>query len=201
MIDHWANLPQLRDDGRRVLRWIARQGVVMCNDPAERERAKRSLLPVFLALEDVIRPLPLVTLYLYRQEDQPSDLLTTDGVPVQNVDGITWKDVTKDRGALHAVGLSCELLGRGPEHFQLVFLHELAHVLGGGDHSTKFHQELDRLIAQFNQRTGGHIVNDRHGLPMRFDSRSYDPFEAAGNPPPVRVGSREFRTEQQGRII
>ena len=201
MIDRWANLPQLRADGQRVLRWIARQGVVMCNDPAERERAKSSLLPVFLALEDVIRPLPLVAAYVYRQKDQPPGLLTTDGTPMRSVDGIAWVDVTPDKGKLHAIGLSCEALERGPGYTQFLFLHELTHVFGGGDHSTKFHKELDRLIAQFNQRTGGCLVNDRFGLQMHHDSRSYAPFEAAGNPPPVRVGNREFRTGQQGRII
>lgn len=29
MVDHWADLAQLRADGQRVLRWIRRQGVVM----------------------------------------------------------------------------------------------------------------------------------------------------------------------------
>lgn len=156
---------------------------------------------MFLALEDVIRPLPLAAAYLFWQADQPPGLLTTAGMPMRNVDGIAWVDVTMDRGELHAIGLSCELLGRGPEHFQLVFLHELAHVLGGGEHSQTFHKQLDRLITQFNQHTGMNFVSDRCGLPMRFDSRSYDPFAIAGNPPAPYVGSREFRAENQGRII
>ena len=53
MIDHWADLLQLRADGRRILRWIVRQGVVMCCEPTEQERARDILLPVFRALEDV----------------------------------------------------------------------------------------------------------------------------------------------------
>ena len=160
MTDHWADLSQFRADGRRVLRWIARQGVVMCNDPAERERAKRSLLPVFLALEDVIRPLPLVAAYVYRQKDQPPGLLTTDGTPMRSVDGIAWVDVTMDRGELHAIGLSCEALERGPEYFRFLLLHELCHVIFGGKHSRTFHQQLDRMIERFNQETGSRITND-----------------------------------------
>lgn len=160
MTDHWADLPQLRADGRRVLRWIRQQGVIMCRNPVERVKAAEFLLPVFQTLEDVIRPMPLAALYLYRQADQPPSLRTTSGAPMQDVDGIKWKDVTGDRGELHAIGLSCEALGQGPEYTQFLFLHELAHIDGGGEHSPAFHQQLDRLIEQFNRSTGGHIVND-----------------------------------------
>ena len=160
MTDHWADLSQFRADGRRVLRWIQRQGVVMCGDPTKRERARDILLPVFRALEDVIRPVPLAALYLYRQSDQPPRLRTTSGTPMQDIDGVEWKDVTRDRGELHVIGLSCEALERGPGYTQLLFLHELTHVFGGGEHSPEFHRQLDHLIEQFNRRTGGHVVND-----------------------------------------
>lgn len=160
MIDHWVDLPQLRADGRRVLRWIVRQVVVMCCDPIERAKAVEFLLPVFQVLEDVIRPLPLVSVYLYRQADQPSSLRTTSGTPMRDVDGVEWGDVTRDRGELHAIGLSVEALGRGPDYTQFLFLHELTHVFGGGEHNTEFHQRLDRLIARFNQCTGGCVSND-----------------------------------------
>lgn len=160
MTDRWADPEQLRADGRRVLRWIQRQGVIVCCDPTERERAGEYLLPAFRALEDIIRPVALVAVYLYRQTDQPPSLRTTDGTAMRNVDGIEWKDVTGDRGELHAIGLSCEALKRGSEYTQFLFLHELAHVFGSGDHSLEFHQQLDRLIEQFNRYTGGHVVND-----------------------------------------
>ena len=111
MTDHWADLSQFRADGRRVLRWIRRQGVVMCGDPAKRERARDILLPVFRALEDVIRPVPLVALYLYRQTDQPPSLRTTSGTPMRDVDGVEWVDATPDRGKLHAIG------GQGTRNF------------------------------------------------------------------------------------
>lgn len=113
MADYWADLPQFRTDGARILRWIRRQGVIMCCDPAERAQVKKYLFPVFWALEEVIRLAPLVALYLYRQVDQPPSLRTTDGTPMRNVDGIAWKNVTRDRGELYAIGLSYEALEQG----------------------------------------------------------------------------------------
>lgn len=160
MTDHWADLPQLRADGRRVLRWIRRQGVVVRCDSAEQRRAKEFLLPVFQVLEDVIRPLSLCAVYIYRQADQPLSLRTTSGASMRDVDGIVWVDATPDRGSLHAIGLSVEALGRGPEYTRFLLLHELTHIFSGGKHNTEFHQRLDRLIEQFNRRTGGHLVND-----------------------------------------
>lgn len=197
MTDYWADLPQLRADGRRVLRWIKQQGVIMCRDPVERVKATEFLLPVFQALEDVIRPMPLVALYLYWQADQPSSLQTTSRTPMQDVDGIEWKDVTGNRGELHAIGLSCEALGRGPEYTRFLFLHELAHILRAypTEHGSEFHQQLDQLIDRFNATTGSSLVNDRFGLQMRYDSRSYDPLQILGYPPDPCVGGGEFRTE------
>ncbi len=160
MTDHWVDLHQLRADGQRVLCWIRQQGVIMCRDPVERVKAAEFLLPVFQALEDVIRPMPLVALYLYRQTDQPPSLRTTSGAPMQDVDGIAWVDATPDRGSLHAIGVSCEAIDKGAAYAQMVFLHELTHIFGGGEHNTEFHQRLDRLIARFNQCTGGRVVND-----------------------------------------
>lgn len=164
MIDRWANLDQLHADGRRVLRWIKRQGVVMCCDSTEQERAKEFLLPVFRVLEDTIRVLPLCAVYLYRQSDQPPTLRTTSGILIQDADGITWIDATPDRGRLYAVGLSAEALDRGREYFQFLFLHELAHVLCGGDHGAEFHKHLDMLIDRFNAATGSTVRNDYQGL-------------------------------------
>ncbi len=160
MNDQWADLPQLRADGRRTLRWIRQRGVIMCRDPVERVKASKFILPVFQALEDVIRPMPLVALYLYWQADQPSSLRTTGGTPMRDVDGIEWVDATPDRGNLHVIGLSVEALGRGPEYTQFLLLHELAHIDGDGEHTPEFHRQLDRMIEQFNRRTGGHLVND-----------------------------------------
>lgn len=63
-------------------------------------------------------------------------------------------------GTLYAVGISLEAIERGKEYTELLFLHELAHIFGGGEHSTEFHRELDRMIERFNKETGSRIVND-----------------------------------------
>lgn len=160
MIDRWKDLEQLRKDGRRVLRWIQREGVVMSWDPSAREKAARYLLPVFHAMEDVILSLPLVSVYLYRQADQPPGLRTDSGAPMSSVDGIQWTDATPDRGKLYAIGVSVEAVDSGPDYLQFLFLHELTHIFSGGEHSPKFHRQLDALIAKFNRQTGSHIVND-----------------------------------------
>ena len=161
MIDRWANREQLRADGRRILRWIKRQGVVMYYDSIEQERAKEFLLPVFRVLEDTIRDVPLCAVYLYRQADQPSTLRTTSGILMQDVDGLVWLDVTSDRGNLHAIGLSVEALNRGEEYFQMLFIHELCHALYGFPaHGREFHKKLDALIKRCNDATCVHIAND-----------------------------------------
>ena len=160
MIDRWANLEQLRADGRRILRWIKRQGIVMCCDSIERERAKEFLLPVFRVLEDTIRAVPLCAVYLYRQSDQPPTLRTTSGTLMQDVDGIEWVDVTPDRGNLHAIGLSVEALDRGEEYARMVFLHEFVHIFCGREHGPEFHACLDGFIARLNVVIRDNIVND-----------------------------------------
>ena len=165
MIDRWENMEQLRADGLRILRWIKRQGVVMCCDTTEQERAKEFLLPIFRVLEDTIRAVPLCAVYLYRQSDQPPTLRTTSGTPMQGVDGIEWVDVTPDRGRLHAIGLSAEALSRGQEYSQMLFLHEFTHIFCGREHGPEFHACLDGFIARFNTTTGADIINDYQGLP------------------------------------
>lgn len=132
----------------------------MCCDPAARQKSAEYLLPVFRALEDLIRSVPLTALYLYRQAEQPPGLQTDSGTPMRDVDGIQWTDATLDRGKLYAIGISVEALERGQWYTQFLFLHELAHIFSGGEHTEEFHQCLDGLIEQVNKYTGGHIVND-----------------------------------------
>lgn len=156
----WADLPQLRKDSQRVLRWIQGTGVVVCWDLALRKTVAQYLLPVFQTLRETIQPLSLVCIYLYQQADQPPNLRTDGGALMKDVDGIQWVDVTPDRGKLYAVGLSVEALDKGKDYVQFLFLHELTHILSGGEHSEEFHQCLDGLIERFNRHTGSRIVND-----------------------------------------
>lgn len=138
--------------GLRVLRWIERQGAVFYPGKLERETAKRYLQDMPVVFPELVGELSAV--YLYRQSEQATERL-------RKCDGIIWRDVTLDGfGTLYAIGISLEAIERGKEYTQFVFLHELAHVHVGGDHSTEFHRELDRMIEQFNRRTVGHLSND-----------------------------------------
>lgn len=96
----------------------------------------------------------LSAIYLYRQDEQATERL-------RKSDAIIWKDVTLDGlGTLYAVGVSVGAIERGEEYTQFLFLHELAHIDGDGEHTPEFHRQLDRMIELFNQRTGSRIVND-----------------------------------------
>lgn len=138
--------------GLRVLRWIERQGAVFYPGKLERETAKRYLRDVPVVFPELVGELSAI--YLYRQDEQATERL-------RKSDAIIWKDVTLDGfGTLYAVGISLEAIERGEEYTQFLFLHELAHVISGGEHTPEFHRQLDRLIDQFNRRTGGHLSND-----------------------------------------
>lgn len=87
-------------------------------------------------------------LFLYEQDE------------TQENDGVCWLDVTRDgHGVLYAIGLATWTL-ENPPYFQLVFLHELAHIAVGGEHNAAFRAYLDSLIARFNEATGVQLVND-----------------------------------------
>ena len=138
--------------GLRVLQWIQQQGAVFYPGKLERETAKRYLRDMPVVFPELVGELSAI--YLYRQGEQETERL-------RKSDAIIWKDVTLDGfGTLYAIGVSLEAIERGKEYVQLLFLHELCHVRISGDHSTKFHRELDRMIDRFNQETGSHIVND-----------------------------------------
>lgn len=196
MTDRWHDPAVLRQDHDIALRLLDRQGLVRCTDQQWVAEAKRLFLPIVVALRETIMGSCLSLVYVYNQRQQPANLAKNDGYS-------SVSERQKDGRRVASIGVSVQALKRGEEYASLVLLHELTHVLKSYpvDHGVEFHRELDRLIAQYNQRTGGHVVNDRYGLPMRYDCRSYDPFETAGAPPPPCVGGRAFRTEalQDGR--
>lgn len=138
--------------GLRVLKWAERKGAVFYPGKLERETAKRYLRDMPVVFPELVGELSAI--YLYRQSEQATERL-------RKSDAIIWKDVTLDGfGVLYAVGLSVGAVERGEEYTQFLFLHELAHVHVSGDHDPEFHRVLDRLIARFNQCTGGRVVND-----------------------------------------
>lgn len=103
------------------------------------------------------------------------------------------REVTFTHGSGKKYGIKPS--SKGEEYFQTLFLHELVHIRGVGDHSRAFHEDLDSLIDRYIAATNSRIVNDYYGRQMRHDSRTYDPLKIAGSPPPLSVGSRAFRTE------
>lgn len=153
----YKTLIQRRD---RVLRWVRSQGMALCYDEARWARLELCLRDVVSALPDVFRQtlqLGVCAIFLYRQSVQQAEFATTDGQ--------CFKDVTRDgQGVLYAIGISAEALEQGADCVALVILHELAHVIHGGDHDAAFHAALDDLIEQYNAVTGSHVVNDYYGL-------------------------------------
>ena len=134
---------------QRIRRWIERQGVEIHEATTrEREVVRRALKDMPRLFPDLLYRSGLRLIYLYEQrEDQVND-------------AICWRDVTLDgRGTLFAIGIATWAL-EYPSHFQLLFLHELAHIATGGEHNACFCAYLDGLIAQFNGATGAQLVND-----------------------------------------
>lgn len=196
MTDRWSDISALRRDHDTALRLLDQQGLVRCMDPHWLAEAKRLFLEIIVALRETVMSSCLSLVYCYDQQKQPPNIAKCDGYS-------SVSEHLRDGRKVASIGVSIQALQQGDAHALLILLHETAHILGSYpvEHGVEFHEQLDKLIAQFNQRTGGRLVNDRFGLQMRHDSRSYDPFQLAGTPPPPCVGGREFRTECKGRLV
>lgn len=132
---------------RRISRWIERAGERIYRPTLEeRETARRLLKDMPALFPDLLYQSGLCLIYLYEQGEMERD-------------AVCWTDVTKDCGTLYAIGIARWAL-EYPAHFQLLFLHELAHVAVGGEHDKAFCDCLDRMIAKFNCATGASLVND-----------------------------------------
>lgn len=134
---------------QRIRRWIERQGVQIHDaTPKESEAVRQILKDTPRLFPDLLYRSGLRLLFLYEQDE------------TQENDGVCWIDVTRDgHGVLYAIGLATWTL-ENPPYFQLVFLHELAHIAVGGEHNAAFRAYLDSLIAKFNEATGVQLVND-----------------------------------------
>ena len=161
-----ANL-MLEADRKRLRRWLQNEGVVMCEDPEVLALAR----PVLMAIAETFPayiPDCVQDFYVYRCSEQPEGL--------QSMDGINWKNCTRDVGNLYSIGLSVEALERGTTYATMICLHELCHALcdiaeigGNDDHDQRFHSILDGLIARFNAETGMQVKNDYFGLESLLD--------------------------------
>lgn len=134
----------------RISRWITEQGVVIYYPtPAERALVREYLKDMPALFPGLLYRKGLRLLYLYEQEKQERD-------------AVCWHDVTRNGQVLHAIGIARGALPY-KEYFQLLFLHELAHVAIKGGHSRRFCYCLDLMIARFNEITGSRLVNDYDG--------------------------------------
>lgn len=152
----------------RLLNWIQKEGGVICKDPFTKVRLTEYITPVAALFPELIENLLVV--YPYCMNEQGSPDLCKD-------DGIDWEyHDTKTGKVIHAIGISVEGLEKGAEYAQFLFMHELAHIAAGGNHTVAFHDQLNAMIKKFNAETGSKITNDLYGLPSRHDSMPYNPF-------------------------
>lgn len=157
----------LEADRKRLRRWIQNEGAVMCEDPEVLAMAR----PVFMAVTETFSayiPDCVQDFYVYRCSEQPEDL--------QSMDGINWKDCTRDAGNLYSIGVSVEALEKGTAYAIMICLHELCHALcdiaeigGNDDHDERFHAILDGLISRYNRQNGTAVENDYLGLELHKD--------------------------------
>ena len=190
MNDRWHNPETLRRDHDTALRLLEQQGLVRYMDPHWAAEAKRLFLSIIVALPDVIMGSVLSLVYVYDQRQQPVDLAKNDGYS-------SVSEQMQDGHRVASIGVSIQALQRGDAYAMMILLHEMAHILRSYpvEHGVEFHAQLDQLINRFNAATGSSLVNDRFGLQMRYDSRSYNPLQILGYPPDPCVGGGEFRTE------
>lgn len=161
-----ANM-MLEADRKRLRRWLQSEGVVLCEDPEALALAR----PVFLSVAETFPayiPDCVQDFYVYRCSEQPEDL--------QSMDGINWKDCTRDAGNLYSIGLSVEALEKGTAYAIMICLHEMCHALcdiaeigGDDDHDERFHSILDGLISRYNCQNGTAVENDYFGLESPLD--------------------------------
>lgn len=96
--------------------------------------------------------------YAYDQQEQPSN------APKRGCDGIC-NYATANGVTYTAIGLSRTTLYRSCDYADFVLLHEFAHAINPEEtRKTEFHQYLDYLILEYNQKTGKNIKNDYIGL-------------------------------------
>ena len=136
--------------GKRVLKCLALQdGVMFCEDPAERARAKRYLSRMQEVFPDYIAQLDAV--YLYRQVEQIAPYW-------QESDGMsTLKTNTAEGRLFRSIGLSVEALHKSPAYFKSLFIHELTHIVVQ-EHGEKFNETAQALRNTYKERTGEELV-------------------------------------------
>jgi len=145
--NRWKQLDKLKNNHETALRYVHEQGIKICTDESERERAMLFLLPIFQVFYDEISRSSLSLIYLYRQSEQSVEFSEIDGQCNISADCDT-----------SAIGLSVELLHADNDYCIMVALHELAHLLQNGEEN--FFRVMDELVQKYNSVTNSMIVND-----------------------------------------
>lgn len=143
----WQYLDKLNSNHETALRYVHEQGIKICTDETERERAMLFLLPIFQVFYDEISHSSLSLIYLYRQSEQSAEFADFDGQCNISANCDT-----------SAIGLSVELLHADNDYCVMVALHELAHLLQNGEEN--FFRVMDELVQKYNAATGSRIIND-----------------------------------------
>lgn len=145
--NRWQNIDKIKNDHETALRYVHEQGIKICTDESERERAMLFLLPIFQVFREEISTSSLSLIYLYRQSEQSEEFADFDGRCYVSADCDT-----------SSIGLSVELLHADNDYCVMVILHELAHLLRVGDEN--FFRIMDELVQRYNSATKSMIAND-----------------------------------------
>ncbi len=146
------NIEQLKKNRSTALKLVEDEGIRICFDEVERERAKQFLLPLFRVFEKELTGGRLSLVYLYRQSEQRERFSWCDGQC-----NVFIHPSGKRR--IIAIGLSVELMSAPSDYAAMVFMHEMAHMRYNGK-SPFFFLYMDRLISRYNKATGASVVND-----------------------------------------
>lgn len=146
-------------EGRNlVFDFIKAQSIAVADAADLKAKLHECYNRVTAAMPELVTMGHVCCVYAYDQQDQPSD------APTRGCDGIC--NYATANGVIHtAIGLSRAALYRSCDYADFVLLHEFAHAINPEEtRKTEFHQYLDYLILEYNQKTGKNIKNDHIGL-------------------------------------
>ena len=141
---------------KKILERLEGEGLVLDDNPAALARLEYLLERVRSVLAgDVAHELS--ALFTFRESEQVNE-------DWQGADGWLWWCSTPQQ-KFYAIGISSEVLEDTDENYIiLVLLHEIAHLLSGQGHNAAFTGCLDKLLAEYNKKTGANIANDYAGI-------------------------------------
>ena len=144
------------------------QGYKLCFDPGQYRIIEKALKDVFRILHEEIERTPLVLLFLYDMDEQPTKEL-------RSCDGRSNVTTTPEGKQYGAIGLSTQAIEEGTDYLQFLFIHELTHLMlpAECDHDEDYHSVLNYLLDKFNKASGKQLVNDYCGYKPRKALRGH----------------------------